>query len=150
MGFVSLEGSKTSIVRITLSQYPRDKHEMTIKTTIPTIDISPWLSSNASQKALDDIVKEVHDACSTYGFFNLIGHGVSAGTQKRVWEASKLFFDLPLEEKMEVSVNKSMGKAFRGYEPSLIQTHQVGLLPDTKEVRTSHTQPSTKLSSYVS
>ena len=108
---------------------------MTIENNIPTIDIGPWMSSKASQVDLNRVVKEVHDACSTYGFFNLVGHGIPVEAQKRVWEASKLFFDLPLEEKMEVSVDKSMGKAFRGYEPSLIQTHQDGLLPDTKEVK---------------
>ena len=93
------------------------------------------MSSKASQQDLNRIVEDVHDACSTYGFFNLVGHGVPVETQKRVWEASKLFFDLPLKEKMEVSVDKSMGNAFRGYEPSLIQTYQDGLLPDTKEVK---------------
>ncbi|MCJ1473379.1 hypothetical protein MMC13_002030 [Lambiella insularis] len=106
---------------------------MTIKNTIPTIDISPFTSPNASQQAKDDVVKEVHDACSTYGFFNLVGHGVPAEAQERTRRSAKLFFDLPLEEKMEVSVDKSMGKSFRGYESSKIQTHQVGLLPDTKE-----------------
>ena len=108
---------------------------MTVKGAIPTIDIGPWLSADASQQAKDDVVKQVSLACSTYGFFNLVGHGIPVEAQKRAWEASKKFFDLPLDEKMEVSVDKSMGKAFRGYEPSLIQTHQEGLLPDTKEVR---------------
>lgn len=107
---------------------------MTVKGTIPTIDISPWMSPSASQEEKNDLVKQVHDACSTYGFFNLVGHGVPVEAQKNAWAASKLFFDLPLEEKMKVSVDKSMGKSFRGYEPSLIQTHQEGLLPDTKEV----------------
>ncbi len=108
---------------------------MAIENIIPTIDISPWTSSNSSQQALDDVVKQVHDACSTYGFFNLVGHSIPVKAREMVWESSKTFFGLPLEQKMEVSVDKSMGKAFRGYEPSLIQTHQDGLLPDTKEVR---------------
>ena len=118
-----------------LPQVYRDTFKLTIENNTPTIDIGPWMSSKASNVDLNRVVKEVHDACSTYGFFNLIGHGVPVEAQTRVWEASKLFFDLPLEEKMEVSVDKSMGKAFRDYEPSLIQTHQDGLLPDTKEVK---------------
>ena len=115
---------------------------MTIKAAIPTVDIAPWLSPDASQQAKDDVVQQVKEACSTYGFFNLVGHGVPVEAQKKAWAASKLFFDQPLEKKMKVSVDKSMGKAFRGYEPSLIQTHQEGLLPDTKEVKSrSHLEP---------
>ena len=106
--------------------------------TIPTIDISPWLNPNGSQRARDGVVQAVSQACSTYGFFNLIGHGVPVEAQQKIFECTKKFFDLPLEEKMEVSVDKSLGKSFRGYEPSKIQTHQDGLLPDTKEVKEMH------------
>ena len=112
-------------------------HGKPTEAAIPTIDITPWRTPGASQEEKDAVVKQVHDACSTYGFFNLIGHGVPAEAQKAAWAASKRFFDLPLEEKMKVSVDKSLGKSFRGYEPSLIQTHREGLLPDTKEVSES-------------
>ena len=111
---------------------------MTVKHAIPTIDIGPWLSQTATQEAKDNVVRQVRDACSTYGFFNLVGHGVPTQAMKQAWEASKTFFKLPLEDKMKVSVDKSLGKSFRGYEPSLIQTHQDGLLPDTKEVSDCH------------
>lgn len=103
--------------------------------TIPTIDIGPWLNPNGSERARDGVVQAVSQACSTYGFFNLIGHGVPVEAQQKIFECTKKFFDLPLEEKLEVSVDKSLGKSFRGYEPSKIQTHQDGLLPDTKEVK---------------
>lgn len=102
--------------------------------TIPTVDLSPWLNPDASQEAKDAVVKAVSHACSTYGFFNLVGHGIPEESQNKIFECSKEFFDLPLNEKMKVSVDKSLGKSFRGYEPSRIQTHQEGLLPDTKEV----------------
>ena len=118
-----------------IALYPRTRHIMTIQHHIPTIDIGPWLDPNTSQEAKRDVVARIQDACSTYGFFNLVGHGVPVEKQVMIRKAAKLFFDLPLEKKMGVSVDKSMGKSFRGYEPSLIQTHQEGLLPDTKEVR---------------
>ncbi|KAJ5531851.1 hypothetical protein N7527_005244 [Penicillium freii] len=101
--------------------------------TIPTVDLSPWLNPDASEEAKDAVVKAVSHACSTYGFFNLVGHGIPVEAQNKIFECSKEFFDLPLNEKMKVSVDKSLGKSFRGYEPSRIQTHQEGLLPDTKE-----------------
>ena len=102
--------------------------------TIPTIDISPFMSTNASKESLTRVVDAVRDACTTYGFFQLVGHGVSLETQEKMLDCAKTFFKLSLEQKMEVWIKKS-GKAFRGYEPSGIQIHQKGLLADTKEVR---------------
>ncbi|EED18007.1 1-aminocyclopropane-1-carboxylate oxidase, putative [Talaromyces stipitatus ATCC 10500] len=100
---------------------------------IPTVDISAWLSSTASPESKNKVVEEVRSACNKYGFFNLVGHGIPAEAREKIFGCTKKFFDLPLEEKMKISVDKSLGKSFRGYEPSLIQTHQDGLLPDTKE-----------------
>lgn len=102
---------------------------------IPTVDISAWLSAESSPEAKSKVVEEIRSACSKYGFFNLVGHGIPAEARQKIFDCTKDFFNLPLEEKMKISVDKSLGKSFRGYEPSLIQTHQDGLLPDTKEVR---------------
>ena len=101
--------------------------------TIPTIDISPWLSTESAKEDKQRVAEEVHHAATTYGFFQIVGHGVTRETRKQILDVTKLFFGLPLEERMKVSVSKSMGLSFRGYEPSLIQTHHQGLLPDTKE-----------------
>ena len=102
---------------------------------IPTVDISPYVSSNASQKSLDDVVEAVRHACTTYGFFQLVGHRVSRESQAEMLKCAKRFFELPMEEKMEVQLQNSMGKSFRGYEPPGIQVHQKGLKADIKEVR---------------
>lgn len=100
---------------------------------IPTVDISPFVN-NAPAKELLDVVKAVRHACTTYGFFYLVGHGISLEEQNRALDCAKLFFTLSQEEKMDVWIKKSLGKSHRGYEPPGIQTHQKGLLPDTKEV----------------
>jgi hypothetical protein len=102
--------------------------------SIPTIDISAFTSPTASEQEKRAVVEAVRHACTTYGFFQLVGHGVSLEMQEGMLERTRRFFALPMEERMEVSVSKSMGRSFRGYEPPLIQTHHEGLLPDTKEV----------------
>ena len=102
---------------------------------IPTVDISAFLSPTASQQQRQDVIDGVSDACHTYGFFNLTGHGIAPDAMRQAFECNKKFFQLPEEEKMEVNINKSLGRSFRGYEPPGIQTHHEGLLPDTKEVR---------------
>ncbi|KAK6213314.1 citrinin biosynthesis oxygenase CtnA [Colletotrichum tabaci] len=100
---------------------------------IPTVDISAWLSPGSSAAAKRQVVNDMSDACSTYGFFYLVGHGISPEMQAKALEVDRLFFSLPKEKRMEVWIGKSLGKSFRGYEPAGMQTHHEGLLPDTKE-----------------
>lgn len=100
---------------------------------IPTVDISPFTDPNASEEAKSSVVDAIRHACTTYGFFYLVGHGVSEEKRNGILKCARRFFELSQEERMDVWVGKSMGKSFRGYEPPGIQTHQKGLLPDTKE-----------------
>ncbi|KAF2134741.1 Clavaminate synthase-like protein [Dothidotthia symphoricarpi CBS 119687] len=100
---------------------------------LPTIDISALLSPTASEEARQAVVESMSNACHTYGFFNLVGHGIPQDALRDALECNKLFFALPEDKKMEVSIKKSVGRSFRGYEPPGIQTHHDGLLPDTKE-----------------
>ncbi|RAK70798.1 Clavaminate synthase-like protein [Aspergillus fijiensis CBS 313.89] len=105
-----------------------------MKSTIPTVDIAPWLNPHVSESARQHVVAAMRDdACTTYGFFNLIGHGVAPAQRQEILDCAKLFFTLPEDEKMKVWIGNSVGRSFRGYEPPGIQTHQEGLLPDTKE-----------------
>lgn len=49
-------------------------------------------------------MKEVIDqACSQYGFFQIVNHGVSAGLMSQALDLSKTFFDLPDDEKLKYS-----------------------------------------------
>ncbi|KAF5962584.1 Oxoglutarate/iron-dependent oxygenase [Fusarium bulbicola] len=100
---------------------------------IPTVDISDFFDPNTSEEARQAVVKNMSDACHIYGFFSLVGHGVPDHAIKEAFDVNKMFFSLPEDKKMEVCINKSVGRSFRGYEPPLIQTHHRGLLPDTKE-----------------
>lgn len=106
-----------------------------VTAAIPTVDISAFLDPGASDEARRAVVENMSDACHTYGFFSLVGHGLPDHAIQEAFEVNKMFFALPEDKKMEVWINKSVGRSFRGYEPPLIQTHHKGLLPDTKEVR---------------
>lgn len=64
---------------------------------IPTIDLSPFLRDDVdSKKKAMEIITQ---ACSEYGFFQIVNHGVSLDLFGRAIELSKIFFDLPDEEK---------------------------------------------------
>lgn len=54
----------------------------------------------------------VLQACVEYGFFYLVNHGVEKELLQKVFDESRKFFSLPVEEKM-----KSSRKEHRGYTP---------------------------------
>ncbi|KAI1634415.1 Clavaminate synthase-like protein [Biscogniauxia mediterranea] len=96
---------------------------------IPTIDIAPYLqdpSSEASARA----VEEVRRACTTSGFFQIVGHGVPRELRRAVLRAAEVLFALPLEEKEKL---RHPTLKNRGYELLSSQVLQAGALPDLKE-----------------
>lgn len=101
---------------------------------IPTIDIAPYLKDPSSPEA-KEIIDNLRDACMTTGFFSLVGHGISKELQERVFNASKTFFALPLEEKRKLKAPPLLS---RGYEQIGSQVLQEGTRPDMKEVVSYH------------
>ncbi|XP_059656353.1 protein DOWNY MILDEW RESISTANCE 6-like [Cornus florida] len=50
----------------------------------------------------DLIVQQIGDACQQYGFFQVINHGVSKESIKKMQSVANEFFCLPVEEKMKL------------------------------------------------
>ncbi|KAL4566257.1 hypothetical protein LXL04_030370 [Taraxacum kok-saghyz] len=70
---------------------------------LPVIDIS---SSDRISTA-----NSIRQACIEYGFFYLINHGISEELLQTVFDESKKFFSLPLEEKLKLSRKGDVGFA---------------------------------------
>ncbi|WCJ25841.1 2-oxoglutarate (2OG) and Fe(II)-dependent oxygenase superfamily protein [Euphorbia peplus] len=70
---------------------------------LPIIDLSAPASSTASC---------IRQACGEYGFFYIVNHGVEEELVAMVFDQSKKFFSLPLDDKM-----KLLRKEHRGYSP---------------------------------
>ncbi|KAI1493413.1 Clavaminate synthase-like protein [Biscogniauxia mediterranea] len=96
---------------------------------IPTIDIAPYLQDPSSE-ASARVVEEVRRACTTSGFFQIVGHGVSRELQRAILRAAEVLFALPLDEKKKL---RHPGLKNRGYELLGSQVLQEGALPDLKE-----------------
>ncbi|CAK9138084.1 unnamed protein product [Ilex paraguariensis] len=67
---------------------------------IPTVDLSPFfneLNEDGKKKAKEVISQ----ACSNYGFFQIVNHGVPLALMNRAMEVSKAFFTYPEEEKLK-------------------------------------------------
>jgi isopenicillin N synthase-like dioxygenase len=61
-------------------------------------------------------VEAIRAACERHGFFYVSGHGVDPMLEKRLEEATRRFFALPLEAKQRIAMSKG-GRAWRGWFP---------------------------------
>lgn len=66
----------------------------------PAIDFSDFLSGENDR--IEKCCRKIHEACSTQGFFQIVNHTIPSELQKKMFELSKKFFALPLEEKMKL------------------------------------------------
>ncbi|KAJ5624600.1 Clavaminate synthase-like protein [Penicillium lagena] len=98
---------------------------------IPTIDISPFRKDPSSAEA-QKVIEGVRAACTTYGFFQIVGHGVSRQAQEDVLRGAASFFELPLETKQTVDRSQP-GSCGRGYELMHSQEQTRGEGGDFKE-----------------
>lgn len=96
---------------------------------LPVIDLTN-LDSNLPETRRS-IANEIGQACQTYGFFYIRGHGIDQTLQEQLFNASEKFFSLPIDSKQ--AINKSLSVANRGYEPLKNQTLEAGAPPDLKE-----------------
>ncbi|RLE19871.1 MAG: isopenicillin N synthase family oxygenase [Actinobacteria bacterium] len=97
---------------------------------LPTIDIAPLLSSDATPASRSRIAQQIDEACRSNGFFSIIGHGLDPQLQKRLESTAQTFFDLPDQEKSEIAMSKA-GSAWRGWFP--VGGELTSGTPDQKE-----------------
>jgi len=79
--------------------------------SVPIIDVAPFLSGGGDGKRR--VAAEVGRACEEIGFLIIMGHGVPRDLVGEMYDVSKRFFALPLEEKMRA---RSRDRS-RGYGP---------------------------------
>jgi isopenicillin N synthase-like dioxygenase len=93
---------------------------------LPVVSLAPIVHRDADADAT--VARELEAAMTSWGAFELIEHGVPAETVAGAFTAAARFFQLPLEERLKVRVDKHN----RGYAP-LHQTVYPGNKPDLKE-----------------
>jgi isopenicillin N synthase-like dioxygenase len=79
--------------------------------TVPTVDISTWIDGSEADRSA--IAAQVDDACRTFGFLKIAGHGVSTSTIDDMRTVTDEFFALPEESKLRVATPSA--EIDRGY-----------------------------------
>jgi isopenicillin N synthase-like dioxygenase len=96
---------------------------------LPIIDVGPLLG-DGSTAARGEVAGRIQSACRSRGFFYVAGHGVPAALVDQLASASDEFFALPVEEKLEIAMERG-GRAWRGYFP--VGAELTSGRPDLKE-----------------
>lgn len=96
---------------------------------IPIIDVTELINGTDGKYK---VAQQIGDACRTYGFFYISGHGVSETLQDTIEELSIKFYSQPLEEKQKIRMSVTDKK--RGYYGLLEERTATG--PDFREVLT--------------
>jgi isopenicillin N synthase-like dioxygenase len=94
---------------------------------IPVIDLAPFRAGTAAGK--QQVAKDIRDAAEGLGFLYFKNHGVPAEIVEAAFATGRRFFDLPVEAKLEVKVNK----AHRGYIPFKNAVYSEDLKPNLNE-----------------
>jgi len=82
-------------------------------TNIPVVNLAG--GSSSIDQVRNRAAQEIHRACRENGFFYVSNHGVEPELIANQFDMAKRFFDLPLEEKMRLSLR--LNRAAVGYEP---------------------------------
>ncbi len=69
--------------------------------SVPVIDIAPFASGTETEKKR--VAQHVAEACSTIGFFSIVGHGVPIEIVENLREAAHQFFEQPEQLKRKWS-----------------------------------------------
>lgn len=101
---------------------------------VPMIDIGPWLAGGEADRAR--VAAAFGDACLTWGFAQIAGHGVNPALIERIRSITLDFFDLPVEAKCALAAS-SRGDG-SGYYPYRSKSHartqgQAAALADLRE-----------------
>lgn len=96
---------------------------------LPVIDVSA-LVGEAADDRVAAVARQIEAACRDSGFFYVTGHGVPDGLLARLDAASREFFRLPLDDKMEIAMERG-GRAWRGFFP--VGAELTSGRPDRKE-----------------
>ena len=72
--------------------------ESSVLEQVPVIDIAQLLIDSASDAA-GPAIRQIADACSSWGFFQVVNHGVPRPLIDATWQETRRFFAQPADVK---------------------------------------------------
>ncbi len=97
---------------------------------VPTIDIRALRDPRADDRARSGVAREIYDACTEFGFLQVVGHGIDPALRGELADAAAAFFALDENEKDRIAMRHG-GRAWRGWFP--VGAELTAGTPDDKE-----------------
>lgn len=99
---------------------------------IPIVDMADFF--NGTEADQQRIAQELDTICTEIGFLAVTGHGVDQNVIDTAWKTTQEYFDLPVEEKMKITMTDDYPYGYDGYESeSLSRGYGQTSLPDLNE-----------------
>ena len=76
-----------------------------VEEQVPIIDVADLVRDSSSALSIEAI-DQIATACQTWGFFQIVNHGISSQQISEVWQQTHALFALPMEEKLAIERNK--------------------------------------------
>jgi isopenicillin N synthase-like dioxygenase len=92
---------------------------------MPILDLGPWLAGGP----IEPLVAQFEAACTNTGFFYVKNHGVPRSTIDAVFDATRRYMSLPMDERLKDKIDERFR---RGFMPMGVTQHP-GHKPDRKE-----------------
>jgi len=113
-----------------------DQHPVAEQTSImgevPVIDVAEVFADSSSSAAVNAI-DQIAEACRTWGFFQVVNHGISAVQINEVWQQTHALFALPVEEKLKIVRSKENPWGFYNNELTKNQRDKKEVFDFTRE-----------------
>ena len=99
---------------------------------VPIIDVAQ-LFHDISSRGASDAIDQIAQACKTWGFFQVVNHGISSAQIEAVWQQTHDLFALPLQEKLEIRRSKENPWGFYNNELTKNQRDKKEVFDFTRE-----------------
>ncbi|MCP4386714.1 MAG: hypothetical protein GY802_00335 [Gammaproteobacteria bacterium] len=99
---------------------------------VPVIDVEAVFADSSSSEAVGAI-EQIAEACKTWGFFQVVNHGISSTQIEDVWRQTHGFFTLPVAEKLEIVRSKDNPWGFYNNELTKNQRDKKEVFDFTRE-----------------
>ena len=98
--------------------------------SIPIIDLTPSFSSSLAKR--QSVALQINEACTTAGFFYIIGHGIPKATCEATLKLAERFFN-ELPQSSKDAIHMKYSDHFLGYEPAQYSSLNNLTSKETKE-----------------
>ena len=98
---------------------------------MPILDLNDWLTGGP----IEPLVEQFKAACTNTGFFYVKNHGIPQEVVDSVFEATRRYYSLPMDERMKDKIDERFRRGFMPYgvtqhpgnKPDLKESYELGL-----------------------